>query len=124
VLTDLRLIAAFRGRVNVQNFEPPIEELADCRARTGVSLLVDLVQQPSADFLRLGTCMWPGRHDLDEIQPTLRDRVPPDMDADAERARWQLVDGAALPLSPPDRACCHRCTVAFRVMSGVTPRVR
>ena len=71
MLADFGLVAALRGRVDVQNFEPPIEELADCRARTEVSLLVDLTQQPSAHFLRLGTRMWSGRHDLDEIKPPL-----------------------------------------------------
>ena len=68
--------------------------------------------------------MRPRRHHLDEIQPPLRDRIPPDMDADPERADGNSSMAPRCRFRRRVAPAATLCTVALRVMIGVTPRVR
>ena len=77
VLADVAVVAPSGRRVDVEDLEPLVEQLADGGPGARIALLVDLVQQPGADLLRLVTGLRPGRHDLGEVHPPLRDRVHP-----------------------------------------------
>jgi hypothetical protein len=85
-------------------------QLADRRTRTRASPLIHLAQQLAAHTLSLVTRTRPRRHYLIEVNPQLRDRVHPGVNADAEGARRQLIDAPALTHCPPCRG--HRDALA------------
>jgi hypothetical protein len=107
VLSDPGLVAPLCRRVDVENMQPSVEQLADRRASPRASSFVDLAEKPGSNLLGLITSAGPRRHDLTEVEPPLGDRVDPGVDADTEGTRRQLINTAALSLSPLARGRPH-----------------
>ena len=65
--------------------------------RPRVALLVDLAQQPRSRLLRLAGRVRPGRDDLDEVVPALRQSVEPGVHAEHDAPLGRVSDAAPLP---------------------------
>jgi hypothetical protein len=94
VLADVALITPSGRRVDIEDLEPPVEELADGGSGARIAFLIHLVQQPGAHLLGLVTGLRPWRYDLGEIHPPFEDRGHPAAHADAGGSEGQLVDAA------------------------------
>lgn len=82
----------------VELFEIALDQLVDGRARARVAVLRELANEAVSGVLRGAPGLRPGRDDLDQVVPALRDRVDAGVDADTEGAARKLVDAA--PLAP------------------------
>ncbi|MGH3819718.1 MAG: hypothetical protein ACRDRE_18570 [Pseudonocardiaceae bacterium] len=91
-----RLAPAMQGEVLIQ-------QLIDGRAGPRVSTLLEFRQEPDSCLFGPPLGTRPRRDDLDEVVPTLGDRVDTGIDPDAQRATGKLVDcfRAAAPAGGP-----------------------
>lgn len=85
VVADDALGPLVRRLVELGDAGPPVEQEGHGYLRLGVTLLVDLVEEPGTDLLRLGLRLGL----LVEVEILLRERVPPCVDPDLEsKPRW------------------------------------
>jgi TRAP-type uncharacterized transport system fused permease subunit len=101
-LADITLLGA---RLNVDHFEPAIDQLVDGSRRARIALLVDLVEQPRPDLLGLGRSAWAGRNRPAQVHPTSGEWVDPGVHGHSERAGRQRLNP---PASPLPRGSCLR----------------
>src|SRR4051794_14750595 len=104
VLLDHEQVPPARRRLDIEDFEPAVQEVADVRARAWVPLLVYLAEQPGARLLSFTGGIRTRRDHLDEVVPASRQRIDPRVHPDAQGAAGQRVDRAPLALARTGRA--------------------
>jgi hypothetical protein len=83
VLLDLPDVAGARGLLDVDDFQPAVEQLVDGRLGRGAAALIDLVQQLRDDLLRLAFGLALRGTGLDGLaEPDLLPREPVDAEVD------------------------------------------
>src|SRR5207244_3040991 len=82
--------AGFDAELGVS--EMTIDQLSARRVSTGMTSLVDLVDEAREDPLRLGLRVRTTRHGLAQVHAIFGDRVGAGVEGDPERARRQRLD--------------------------------
>src|SRR4029453_16525830 len=80
--------------------EVAFEQLVDSRVGAGVPTLVDVVEEPHPRLFSQARGLRASRNHLNEIMPTLGDRIGSCVDANAQRPARQRVDRPAGPRAP------------------------
>ena len=133
VLLDHEQVPTAGRRLDIEDFEPAVQEVADVRARAWVPLLVHLAEQPGARLLRFPGGMGTWRDHLDQIVPAARQRIDAGVHPDAQGTAGQRVDSATLAPARTGSSrhkrhastgSCHDPCHARRVVSGFGKEVR
>jgi hypothetical protein len=97
VRLDLGPVAVDGAFLDVGDLEPPVDQHAERRLGPGLPALVDLAQQLDPHALRLGPRLGGSLQGV----PTVGQWVHARVHTHPEAAARELVDGGALPSSPP-----------------------
>jgi hypothetical protein len=120
VLLDHEQVPTAGRRLDIEDFEPAVQEVADVRARAWVPLLVHLAEQPGARLLRFPGGMGTWRDHLDQIVPAARQRIDAGVHPDAQGTAGQRVNRAPWRLRGPATRVTSGTLAPARVTTRVT----